>query len=110
MVIDEDVLADVELAVRILTITHLFDQRQLLIQCAEHEGPIGSELIQPLLDVGCLLRSQMLLINVRDVEKELWVVSQVQVECAKLSVRNGSIVDGDLHKVQQSKPVRRRHL
>ena len=76
--IDQDVLAHLELVVRLLAIAQLFGPRPLMVQRAEHEGPVGSELLHPLLNGDCLFTSQTLLIKVWDVEEELWVVTQVQ--------------------------------
>ena len=81
-----------------------------MVQRAEHDGPVRSEPIHLFVHEDCLFHSLTLTIKVGDVEEELFVVFQVQVEWADLSVRNGGIVDGDLHKVQQSTPVRRRRL
>ena len=68
MLVDQDVLADSELVVRLLTIAHLFGPRPFMVQRAEHEAPIGSELFHQFLDGYFLFTSQTLLIQVGDVE------------------------------------------
>jgi len=95
--IDQYILADFELVVCLLAIDHLFSPCPHMVQCMEHEGPVESEFLHQFLDGDCLFPSHTLFIKVRDVAKELWVVSQVQVEWAELSVRNGGIVDDNLY-------------
>ena len=73
--VDQDVLAYFELVDCLFTIAHLSGTLLFMVQRAEHEGPVGSELHHQLFNGDCLLPSQTLIISPRNVEKERWVVS-----------------------------------
>ena len=103
--VDQNVFSHLELIVGPFEVSKRLRPCLLVMQRTVDKVPIRFHFLNPVSDLDNLVTFQSDLVEIRNIEPEMRVISEVQVEVAHFSVRCWCVVDGDLDHVQLSQPI-----